>query len=111
MAITKQAQAQTLEAEVQVFHYLLEDFCGIKSDHPAYKILEQDGISTVQKLISMPNEYYQGLTYLETITSLFTGIEITKEVPIKKAKVMNLLWLRCFLIKKEKKKKNGVLVY
>jgi len=108
MAITKQAQAQTLEAEVQVFHYLLEDFCGIKSDHPAYKVLEQDGISTAQKFMSMSNEYYQCLTYLETITSPFTGIEITKEVPIKKVKVMNLLWLRCFLIKKVIDESNGM---
>ena len=55
-----QAQAQSLEAEVQVFHHLLEDFCGIKSDHPAYKVLEQDDISTAQKFMSMPNEYFQG---------------------------------------------------
>ena len=104
------AQAQSLEAEaeVQVFHYLLQDFCDIKSDHPAYKVLEQDDISTAQKFMSMSNEYYQCLTYWETATSPVTGIEIMKEVPIKKAKVMNLLWLRCFLIKKVIDEKNGM---
>jgi len=52
MSVTMpQAQAQFLETEVQVFHHLLEEFCGIKNDHPAYKVLEQDGISTVQKLM------------------------------------------------------------
>jgi len=101
-ATMPQAQAQSLEAEaeVQVFHHLLEEFCGIKSDHPAFKILEQDGISTAQKFMSMPNEYYQGLTYLETTSCPVTGVETVKEVPIKIVKVMHLLGFRCFLIKK-----------
>jgi len=86
-----QAQARSLEAEVQVFHHLFEEFCDIKSDHPAYKVLEQDYISRAQKFMSMPNEYFQGLTYLETPTSPVTGVETAKDVVLKKAKAMHLL--------------------
>jgi len=51
MAVTKQAQAQSLEADVQVSHHLLEEFYSIKSYHPAYKVLGKDGISTAQKFM------------------------------------------------------------
>jgi len=62
LAIIKQAPAQSLEEEIQVFHHLLEEFCGIKNNHPAYMVLEKDGISTAQNFISMSTEYFQGLT-------------------------------------------------
>jgi len=91
-----QAQAQSLEAEVQVFHHLLEGFCGIRSDHPAYKLLEEDGIFTAQKFMSMPSEYFQGLACQQITTNPVTGIETTKHVPLKKVEVMHLLWLSCF---------------
>jgi len=32
----------------------------------------------------MPNEYYQGLSYLETMTSPVTEVETAKEVIIRK---------------------------
>ncbi len=56
----------------------------------------------------MPNEYFEGLTYLETATTPVTGVKNAKGVPIKKVKVMHLLWLRCFLIKKVIDENNGM---
>ncbi len=60
-------------------------------DHP----IEEDEITSVPDFVFMSDDYYHDIKYVETIKDE-SGVESTREVPIKKVKVAHLLWLRCF---------------
>jgi len=107
MPITRQqSQPPTAAEESQAFYHLLGLFCDIKTDHPIHKVFEEDEISTVPQFISMSEEYFHDITY-EEITSDDAGVETVKKVSIKKGKLAQLVWLRCFLVKEAIEENDG----
>ena len=107
MPITRQqSQPPTAAEESQAFYHLLGLFCDIKTDHPIRKVFEEDEISTVPQFISMSEEYFHDITY-EEITSDDAGVETVKKVSIKKGKLAQLVWLRCFLVKEAIEENDG----
>ncbi len=83
--------------EMMAFYHLLTEFVNIPQGSPGQLILDGDGISKVEELTQVPDQYFMDMHHDEVVTDE-AGAQTTRNQPLQYVMHISLTWLKCFLI-------------
>jgi len=82
--------------EMRAFNRLLDEFCKVPAGSPARLLIDEEGITTVQEFVLVPDQFFLDMRYDEVITD-DAGATTTRNRPMQLVIRYSLIWLKCYL--------------
>jgi len=54
--------------EMRAFNHLLDEFCKVPAGSPARLLIDEEGITTVQEFVLVPDQFFLDMHYNEMLT-------------------------------------------
>ena len=82
--------------EMRALNRLLEEFCKVSPGSPARLLIDEEGITTAEEFVQVPDKFFLDMRYDETVTD-DAGNTTTRNRAMQLVIRYSLIWLKCYL--------------